>query len=159
MTCVGHGEIRLISLLHNLPREYEKCALKERKFYAKLHGIEYCQFTERIDASRPAAWDKILLLLKNLKERKYVVWFDADVYIKNVLISPKAIFGMYPDKRMIYTPDLNNTGINSGVMFARNSSYVHKYMRRIYNYSQFINDPLWEQRGILHDRDLYINSK
>jgi hypothetical protein len=155
MTCIGQGEIRLISLLYDLPFEYKRCMWKTRTFYANLHNIEYCQFTKRIDTSRPTPWDKILLLIQNLKERKYVIWFDADVWVKNMLVSPKAIFGVYPHKHIIYTPDMYNEGINTGVIFVRNSSFVHDYMRRIYNYSEFIDDSWWEQRAILYDRWLY----
>lgn len=117
--------------------------------------MEYCQFDTRVNALRPPAWDKILLLLDNLKLRTYVVWLDADVKISNVLVTVKSIFGMYPLKKVIYTPDMHNKGINTGVMFVRNSSLTTRYLHRIYNYTQFISNPWWEQAAILHDRRLY----
>ena len=156
MMCYGSSKsISIVSLLYNLNAQYRKCIYDERTLYAKIHGIGYCQCTERVDKRREPAWDKVLLVMQMLKTRELVIWMDADMRIKNMLISPHAIFDMYPQKSVIFTPDTGNKGINCGVIFVRNTTYVHAYLRRIYQYEQFIHHPWWEQAAILHDRKIH----
>ena len=121
-----------------------------RVAYAAIHSLQYCEYKQSLDKSRPMSWSKVLAIQAMLRTHSYVAAIDADCIIRNPLVSIAAIFALYPSADNIHTPDYGNKRLNGGVIFVRNSSYSVRYWNRIYHQPrETIFSAIWEQKAII----------
>jgi len=127
--------------------------------YGRQTKVDYCQFQgydfredeNSYDPSRPYAWSKVRLISKCLSEEKYdyVVWIDADTHIMNPNISLESfITSLSEDRDILIASDWDK--INSGVMFIKNTEWSKKFFEVLYDQTDFLNHPNWEQEAIIH---------
>lgn len=102
--------------------------LSNRRAYCEQQGYEMIVATQKdIDKSRPAAWSKLLIVLKHLPKFDLVFYMDMDVVITNPHVSLRSISESYPLSDIIMTADWS--GPNTGLWFARNTKWTADFLR------------------------------
>tara|TARA_R110001632_G_scaffold26395_1_gene71381 strand:- start:2067 stop:2735 length:669 start_codon:yes stop_codon:yes gene_type:complete len=134
---------------------------KINKLYCDKHGYNIIFSNER--KHKDNHWEKIPLVLNNIKNYDYVIWIDADAhfYIDSGPIS--ALIKNYPDKDIILSGDIGisldkqKDNINTGVFIVKNTKEAIEIMERWCNdeYLYNLNIINWDQ-GVL--RKMYNNN-
>lgn len=145
--------------------------LENRQRYCAKHGCTVISSPVN-KSSRPPAWEKLTAMLEQLNTGKYdYVWYiDMDMIIMNPAKSPVHFLGQAPrGQDFILTNDWS--GINTGIMFARNSDFSKWFLQTAYAQEQLVdkysvdgiphpfeyeqrafhyllNTPLWQGRGL-----------
>jgi hypothetical protein len=117
--------------------------------YAKRHGYEAVIASDRIDASRPAAWSKILLIERYLIENTacdWLMWIDADAVITNPARRLEDLVDESID--FLVAKDLGPSPINTGVFLVRNCPAALEMLRRAYAKFEYIHHSWWEQPAL-----------
>jgi hypothetical protein len=117
--------------------------------YAKQRGYDAIVATGSLDATRPPAWSKLLLVERYLATNPactWLMWIDADAVIAN------------PGKRLedlvdesidfLAAEDQSACVINSGVFLVRNCSAALDMLRRAYAKVQYTHHTWWEQLAL-----------
>jgi hypothetical protein len=117
--------------------------------YAKKRGYDAIVATGSIDATRPPAWSKLLLVERYLATNPsctWLMWIDADAVIAN----PKKRLEDLIDESIDFlaAEDRSACVINSGVFLVRNCSAALDMLRRAYAKVQYIHHPWWEQLAL-----------
>jgi hypothetical protein len=131
-------------------QEYEKMVglgIENKRLYCEKHGYDFIYTNESLDLSRPIPWSKIKLLANALKQKdyKWVFWTDADALIMNQAIPLEDLIDENYD--LILTKDMNE--INSGNFLLKNSEWSKQFLETIYNHTECIHHPWWEQQAII----------
>lgn len=133
----------------------QKC-LESKRAYAARHGYTYIQGDETDwNRDRPISWSKIPFLLKHMKSyteaTDTIFWLsDADVLITNPeLRLEDHVLPMFSnDKQVLMTID-SCGHINAGNMFFRNTEWVRKFWRAVWEQTDVIYHIWWENAGIV----------
>jgi hypothetical protein len=117
--------------------------------YARRHGYEALIAKDRIDASRHAAWSKLLLIERYLTESPactWLMWLDADAVIAN----PEQRLEDLVDEDIdfLVAKDPIPSTINSGVFLVRSCPAALEMLRRAYAKVQYIHHRWWEQTAL-----------
>lgn len=117
--------------------------------YAKQQGYDAIVATGSLDATRPPAWSKLLLVERYLAANPactWLLWIDSDAVIAN----PKKRLEDLVDESIDFlaAEDHSACVINSGVFLVRNCSAVLDMLRRAYGKVQYIHHPWWEQLAL-----------
>lgn len=149
--------------------------IKNRENYCAKHGCSVIRAPEdshEVKNARPPAWGKLTAMLAQLKTNKYdyVLYVDMDMVIMNPSISPETILHLAPrNQDFILTNDWS--GVNTGVMFARNSSFSKWFLQTAWDQDQLVakysadgvahpfeyeqrafhfllNTPVWQERDL-----------
>ena len=130
-----------------------------KRNYCKKWGYDFICETATLDADRPPAWSKILLLKDHLDEYDWLYWIDADAIIMN----PETPLESIIDERYsmvvakLESEDLfGDLHLNTGSFFIKSDAQGKKLLNDIYQQGQFTNHLCWEQQAFI---DLYINNK
>lgn len=118
--------------------------------YADIHKIDTLLLPMnnlRLHPARPDAWDKIILINHMLNYYEIVMWIDSDCIF----------FNPWPDIRTtlhnnhpIYLVRQQWGGIvNSGVFVARSNQESREILNAIWNNTNYIHHPWWEQAALL----------
>jgi hypothetical protein len=115
--------------------------INNRKNYCKRHG---CTVISKIVSrtpvnNRPPAWAKLTTMLEQLKTDKYdYVWYmDMDMIIMNSYLSPEYFVNQgRRDSDIVITHDFS--GVNTGVMLARNSNFSQWFLQTAYDQEQLV---------------------
>lgn len=120
---------------------------KEITEYSKLNKTEYCKkynydFIEDdtcYDNNKPIPWSKINLILKYIDNYDYIVWFDSDLNIMNLSIKLEdLITERMKDADIMCGSDWKM--INTGVLFVKNSDFSKKFLKDVYNNTEYNPD-------------------
>lgn len=117
---------------------------RNRELYCKKHGYELIDGHDLVDKSRPAAWSKLIVAKKYLKDDKfdYLMYIDLDVVIMNNKITVEDyILAAPPTADIIITRDWS--GLNSGNWIIRNSEW-----------SKWFLQEAWDQKQLVKERSL-----
>lgn len=119
-------------------------------YYCNRHGYDFRDDEDAHDKTRPYAWSKVKLIQKCLNQNyEYVVWIDADTHIMNPDITLESLIDrLSGGKDILLASDWDK--INSGVMFIKNTEWSKKFFETLYDQTEFLNHPNWEQEGIIH---------
>jgi len=122
--------------------------------YCKKHDYLFVPGYKLLDNSRPAPWSKILLILEVFEnpDIKWVFWSDADSLIMNSEIKLES----YIDESYEFIVTQDRNGLNSGQFFIKNSPWARIFLSKIYERTDCIFHPWWEQQAII---DEYNKSK
>jgi hypothetical protein len=117
--------------------------------YARQRGYDAIIATGSLDARRPPAWSKLLLVEQYLMANPtctWLMWIDADAVIAN----PKKRLEDLVDESIDFlaAEDQSACVINSGVFLVRNCSAALGMLRRAYAKVQYIHHPWWEQLAL-----------
>jgi len=118
------------------------------ELYAGRHGYHfYVDNHMWVNKSRPIAWSKLLALRERLNKYKWVMWMDLDTVIMNMDTKLEDIV----DDRFDVILTKDNSGLNSGVMLWRNTTWSRNFLLEAYNQDQFLSSTeIYEQRAIIH---------
>lgn len=123
--------------------------LQNRQAYCKKYGYIAINANNLIDKSRPPAWSKLLAIEKHLSTGKYdyILYMDMDVVIMNFSISLETfVEASRPEADLIMTEDWG--GLNTGIWFARNSSWTKWFLLKAWDQRQLMNK--YSKDGIPH---------
>jgi hypothetical protein len=110
--------------------------LRNKEFYAKLHGYDLVNGNIYIDRSRPVAWSKIIAARALLQKYDYVMYIDMDAIIMNFSIPIEAFIAAGNFNDLIMTEDWS--GANSGVWIAKNTSWMTGFLDECYRQRQLV---------------------
>jgi hypothetical protein len=117
--------------------------------YARRHGYQAIIARETMDASRPPAWSKLLLIehfLANHPSCTWLMWIDADAVITNPAQRLEDLID--DDIDFLVAKDVANSPINTGVFFIRNCAAALNMLRHAYSKVQYLRHPCWEQLAV-----------
>lgn len=118
-------------------------------YYAARHGFDLILVTDRVEPSRPPAWDKVALIRRVLQQYQGVVWIDADA----IIVAPEE------DVRTLLTPRPIHWVVhrywgrafpNTGVWAFRNEPGAHEFLDAVWALNQFTHHPWWENAAAMH---------
>ena len=117
--------------------------IKNKKSFCQKTGFT-CYIFESviIEEDRPIAWQKIHAIEKVLNTScKEILYVDADTVFLKKFLFPKynTNIGLVSDKN----------GINTGVMFIKNTYWSKTFFKNIRKTDQFDFHPWWEQAAIM----------
>lgn len=119
-------------------------------YYAQHHHMDslVLPLDNRLDASRPPAWDKVVLLYRMIHLYETVIWIDCDSIICNPFHD---IRGVLKDNYPMYLVRQDLSGIpNTGVWVLRRSEQTFQMMQDIWNNTRYIDHCWWEQGSLLN---------
>jgi hypothetical protein len=126
--------------------------LASKRAYAAKHGYTFLSGGEDVwDRSRPAAWSKLLFILKHLDDYDYIFWSDADAIITNPALSLEShVLPLLPaEKDMLWARDACGN-LNSGHLLIRGrSAWVRDFLQRVYAQTEFIYHQWWENAAMI----------
>lgn len=121
--------------------------IKSKQEYCRLHGYDFICYTESIDPLRPHAWQKIKAVQKELENYDWIFWSDAD----SIVMNNKIPLEDYIDENYSFIVCFDNVShvVNSGQFLIKNTPDSFEFLRDVYNRSEFINHPWWENAAII----------
>jgi hypothetical protein len=117
--------------------------------YAARHGYEFVCVEERLDQSRPASWDKVLLCRRELERADLVVWVDADCVIVDL---EEDIAGQLPDEAFMAVRENDTTrGLvpNTGVLVFRAGELAESFLDATWARSDRADHIWWENAAMM----------
>jgi hypothetical protein len=118
--------------------------------YAERHGYEYVEVRHRLDPSRPASWDKVVLLRSLVTKFDVVVWLDADAL---VLDRAPDIATVLRPRKFLYMVEHRVNGAripNAGVIVMRGGRAAARFLDQVWKQRRFVADKWWENAAIVH---------
>jgi len=140
------SKIAIISLYDPNYQHIGKFSDENKEQYARKHGYDLFLYDERLDASRPAAWSKILAILNHLKDYKWIYWSDADSLVMNMTIKLEKFIDDRFD--MIISKEAAFGVLNTGSFLIKNCAWSEKLLKRVYEQTEFIHHQWWEQAAL-----------
>jgi hypothetical protein len=124
--------------------------LASRSFrrYATAHGYELSLHTRPVDATRPAAWSKVLLLRRLAATHDLLVWLDADLVIVDYSIDIARELEGHRFLYMVEHETKEGRMPNSGVMMLRGGAPTIDFLDDVYAQEDLINHRWWENAAI-----------
>ena len=122
------------------------------KIYCHKNNIELIRCNERRRSNRHPAWERIPLILKYLNDYDYVMWIDADAFFYNDANNIVDIINDNRNYNFIFSNDIGNNNINTGVYIVKNSQYSIDFLIRwLYDEDLYKNNhyPHWWDQGVL----------
>lgn len=118
--------------------------ITNRKMYCSLHGYDLIDASDEIVQSRPTAWSKISATMSHLNKYDYIFYIDMDVVIMdlnrpvNIYLQDLSTADASQNKKIdfIMTGDWN--GPNTGIWFARNSTWMTWFLSEAWKQTQLI---------------------
>ncbi|HWS44883.1 MAG TPA: hypothetical protein VN636_03410 [Acidimicrobiia bacterium] len=118
--------------------------------YARAHGYETVVVHERLDRSRPPAWDKVVLLHALVPEHDLVVWVDADALVLDGApdiagaLRPRAFAHLVAHR----TP--RGRIPNTGVMALRGGRVTERFLEHVWVQRRFVHHRWWDNAAVNH---------
>lgn len=136
-------KIAIISLYDEAYKKVGQHSDENKKKYANKHGYDVFIYHEILDQTRPPAWSKILAIQRHLAHYDWIYWSDADSL---VMKTDTKLEDFIDDKvDMIISKGCYEGNLNMGSFLLKNSTWSHALLKKIYDQTFFIHDPLWEQ--------------
>lgn len=140
---------------------YAKHSILNIIAYAKKYNYAVIIYDKPFNNDVAMCWNKIVTILENLKNYKYLVWIDADAIIVNFDTKIESFIEKYPGYDFYICEDivLQKECINSGVMIIKNTEWAFNLFNKVWNspIPHLHND----QNVIFYElvKELYPNSK
>lgn len=122
--------------------------------YCAKHGFELIVSHQRQYVTRHPAWERLPLLLKYISDYDYLVWIDADAFFYPDASSIVDVIAQHPDQNFIFSNDIGNTNVNTGILIVKNSDYSVGFLTKwAYDDTLYRNNsmPQWWDQGVLID--------
>lgn len=122
------------------------------KKYCEKNNLEIIVENNNKYKNRHPAWERLPLLLDNISKFDYLIWIDADAFFYNNADSIVNLINNNSNVNFIFSQDVGNNNINSGVFIVKNSQYSIDFLTKwAYDEELFeINPyPQWWDQGVL----------
>lgn len=122
------------------------------KRYCAKYNIEIIVSKTKKYSNRPPQWERLPLLIDNIDNYDYLIWIDADAFFINDSENIIDIINKYKNYNFIFSNDIDNKNINSGVFIIKNNNYSKEFLN-MWGYDEYLykNNPypdVWDQ-GVL----------
>ena len=122
-------------------------------YYALTHKMDslVLPLHSRLDASRPPAWDKIIMIRHALTLYDTVIWIDADAIICDPTRDIRKALDPNYSMHLVPHPfkEKDRTVVNTGVWVCRKDPIVFKLLDEVWNHTEFIDHKWWEQAALM----------
>lgn len=111
-------------------REYAEINEHINRLYCEKHGLDFYSCHERTYTDRHPKWERIPMMQRYLELYDYVIWVDADAYFYMDSPSIIATIRDYPNANFIFSQDLYNEGLNTGVIISKKNVQTLQLLSR-----------------------------
>ena len=155
----SHGQRAVVMNFDGLAAAYGNSSFDLNARYCIRHGLKLIRGDgrRRYTDGRGVAWEKLPLLLELLGDRRYewLVWVDADA-----AFYPQApdlltmITKEHPSADFVFSGDIGDRNVNTGVFAVRNTPYSRAFLRRWAFDMELFGanpNPEWWEQGVFVD--------
>lgn len=133
-------------------KNYGKINYEINKKYCEKYNIEIILSNNKKINNKHSAWERIPLLLDNISNFDYLIWIDADAFFYNDANNIIDIINNNSNVNFIFSNDIGNNNINTGIFIIKNSQYSIDFLNRwLYDEELYTNNPYphWWDQGVL----------
>jgi hypothetical protein len=133
-------------------KSYGDLNYKINKLYCEKYNLKIILSNEKKYSNRHSAWERLPLLLDNISKYDYLIWIDADAFFYNDAYNIVDIINKNSNVDIIFSNDIGNNNINTGIMIIKNSKYSIDFLTKwAYDEELYLNNqyPLWWDQGVL----------
>jgi hypothetical protein len=124
------------------------------KKYCEKYNIDIIVSHTNKYFRRHSAWARLPLILDNIEKYDYLIWIDADALLYNNATNIIDIIKENIDYNFIFSNDVGNNNINTGIFIVKNSQYSIDFLHKwAYDNDLYVNNsyPGWWDQGVLID--------
>ncbi len=112
-------------------KNYSEINYKINKLYCDKYNIDLIVSNTKKYKSRHPAWERLPLILDNIKNYDYVMWIDADAFFYNDANNIIELINNYSDYNFIFSSDIKKyqSNINSGFIIIKNTEYSIHFLK------------------------------
>ena len=147
-------KIAVLMFYDDAIKEYGDITYKINKLYCEKYNVELIVSNKKIFKNRHPAWERLPLILEHIAKYDYLIWIDADAFF---YIDSKNIINIIKeniDTHFIFSKDLGNKDINTGVFIVKNTQYSIDFINK-WTYDDELYKmnphPYWWDQGVLID--------
>ncbi|MFC3767226.1 hypothetical protein [Paenibacillus sp. GCM10012303] len=120
-------------------------------YYALRHKMDclVMPLRDRLDPSRPPAWDKVILIRHALSLYDTVIWIDADTIICDPARDIQAVLDPRFSMHLVLHPYNGKVTANTGVWICQNHTATFELLENVWNHTACIHHPWWEQAALM----------
>lgn len=121
-------------------------------YYAMKHRMDNLLLpmpNMRLDASRPPAWDKVIMIRHALTLYETVMWIDADAIICDPSRDIRDVLDPDRPVHLVAHRHQDKSVPNTGVWVCRRDERTFALLEEIWNHREFINHRWWEQAALM----------
>jgi hypothetical protein len=125
---------------------------KINKLYCEKYNLKIILSNEKKYSNRHSAWERLPLMLDNISKFDYLIWIDADAFFYNDANNIVDIINNNKNVNFIFSRDIGNKNINTGVFIVKNSQYSIDFLTKwAYDEELYKNNPypVWWDQGVL----------
>jgi len=142
-------KVGLVMFYDDVVREYGDLTREINQIYCDKYDLDLIFSSDRRTTRHPA-WERIPLILDNLRNYDYLVWIDADAFFylyKNIKDM------VCKNKDFVFSMDIGHRNVNTGIFIVKNSEYSHEFLRRWMDEDLYASNPYpqWWDQGVLID--------
>jgi hypothetical protein len=124
-------KIGMVSFYDNNIKDYADVFTKTHLLYCNKFGIDYKYYNVPLLENVPAAWNKIIYILKDLHNYDYLIWIDADAFFTETAKDIKNLINIYDNSHKHIYASFDINGFNAGVMIFKNSLYSYSILGNV----------------------------
>lgn len=128
--------------------EMGKLCLKSMQVYAKKFDMDIKLFNN-LKTSRPAPWNKIIIVQKLLKDYDFVFWIDSDAVFVNFKEDIRKEIENGKDFYLVKHHLKGRDVPNTGSFLLRNSDWSKKFLSSVWNKKEYIYHHYWENAAVM----------
>lgn len=120
-------------------------------YYALQHKMDslVLPLHDRLDPSRPPAWDKLILIRHALTMYDTVMWIDADAIICDPTKDIREVLDNRYAMHLVAHRIGRRTIPNTGVWVCQRSKDTFELLEAVWKHSKFVNHNWWEQAALM----------
>lgn len=122
------------------------------KLYCEKYNLEIIVLNKPRYSERHPAWERLPLILDNISNYDYLIWIDSDAFFYNDANNIIDIINSDKNVNFIFSNDIGNNSLNSGVFIIKNSQYSIDFLTKwTYDEELYKNNPhpYWWDQGVL----------
>ena len=146
--------VGLVMFYDNAIQNYGDLNYIMNSTYCEKYNLEIILSKQKKYARRHSAWERLPLLLEHIEKFDYLIWIDADAFFHKEANNIVDIITKYPEANFIFSNDLGDKNINTGLFIVKNSKYSIDFLTKwAYDETLYINNtcPPWWDQGVLID--------
>lgn len=133
-------------------KSYGDLNYKINKVYCEKYNLKIILSNQKKYNNRHSAWERLPLLLDNISKFDYLIWIDADAFFYKNANNILDIINENKDVNFIFSNDIGNLNINTGIFIVKNSQYSIDFLTKwAYDEELYNNNPYpyWWDQGVL----------